>query len=102
MWPNVNATPLPEGITLPAGLTVVDLVYNPLETSLLRHARLAGCRFVGGLAMLVHQGAASFELWTGRQVPVAVMRAAALAALEDSTPLPAPHSGAPEAPCSDS
>lgn len=102
MWPDVDASPLPADVSLPAGLTVFDLVYNPLETSLLRKARLAGCRCVDGLAMLVHQGAASFELWTGHPAPVDVMRATALAALQGEASSPAPKPSAPEAPCSDS
>ncbi len=101
MWPDVGATPLPQAVTLPAGITVFDLVYNPLETALLQRARLAGARCLDGLAMLVHQGAASFELWTGRQPSVDVMRSAAIAALQHLPPTPAPGSGAPEDPCSD-
>ncbi len=56
---------------------VYDLVYNPAETRLLREARAAGCVTVGGLPMLVAQAAAQFRLWTGREAPVEVMRAAA-------------------------
>jgi 3-dehydroquinate dehydratase/shikimate dehydrogenase len=55
-----------------------DLVYNPAETLFLREARAAGCESVfGGLAMLVAQAVAQFELWTGVRAPVEVMRAAA-------------------------
>lgn len=62
---------------------VFDLVYNPRETPLLRQARGAGCpRVLGGLMMLVYQGAAAFELWTGRGAPVDVMRQAAEKAME--------------------
>jgi shikimate dehydrogenase len=53
---------------------VMDIVYAPLETRLLREARAAGCQVVDGLAMLLYQGAAQFELWTGRTAPLAVMR----------------------------
>lgn len=56
---------------------VYDLVYNPAETRLLREARAAGCRTAGGLPMLVAQAAAQFKLWTGRDAPLEVMRAAA-------------------------
>jgi 3-dehydroquinate dehydratase/shikimate dehydrogenase len=57
---------------------VYDLVYNPSETRFLREARAAGCEsVVGGLAMLVAQAAAQFELWTGERAPVEVMRDAA-------------------------
>jgi shikimate dehydrogenase len=60
---------------------VVDLVYHPLETSLLQAARAAGCRVVDGLATLVHQAVRQQELWTGRRPDASVMRAAALAEL---------------------
>jgi 3-dehydroquinate dehydratase/shikimate dehydrogenase len=52
---------------------VYDLVYNPEETALLRDARAAGCRTLGGLAMLVGQAAEQFRLWTGLDAPVDVM-----------------------------
>jgi len=60
---------------------VMDIVYAPLETKLLREAREAGCQMVNGLAMLLYQGVAQFELWTGRKAPVEIMRQSLLAAL---------------------
>jgi shikimate dehydrogenase len=81
MLPDVNETPVPAGL-LRKGLTVVDIIYNPLKTRLLREAEEKGCRVIGGLEMLVRQGAASFELWTGLQAPVEVMRKAAEGALK--------------------
>lgn len=72
--------PLDPGPIAPGGL-VVDIVYNPPETSFLRAGRLGGARVLGGLGMLVHQAAAAFELWTGLPAPVGVMRTAAEAAL---------------------
>jgi shikimate dehydrogenase len=62
------------------------LVYNPEETRLIVQARAAGAKAVGGLAMLVHQGARAFELWTGQEAPVDVMRAAAEQALGLGSP----------------
>ena len=59
---------------------VMDIVYSPLETRLLREARAAGCRVVQGLDMLLYQGVAQFELWTGLPAPVEAMRKALLAA----------------------
>lgn len=59
---------------------VMDIVYSPLETRLLREARTAGCQVVQGLDMLLYQGAAQFELWTGRSAPIEVMRQALLVA----------------------
>ena len=57
-------------------LLVFDLVYNLGETRLMKVARGKGCRVVGGLGMLAHQGAVSFQLWTGRKAPLEVMRGA--------------------------
>jgi hypothetical protein len=60
---------------LPCGGQVVyDLVYNPPQTVLLRQAAEAGAQAIGGLGMLVWQGALAFERWTGRPAPVHVMR----------------------------
>jgi shikimate dehydrogenase len=53
---------------------VVDLVYRDGETALIREARKRGCAVVDGLEVLVHQGALSLRLWTGRQAPLAAMR----------------------------
>ena len=60
---------------------VVDLVYHPRHTKLLRLARRRGCRTVAGWQMLVEQGAAQYEIWTGLRAPVAAMRRAVLARL---------------------
>ncbi len=64
MHPRVEASPLAEDLLEP-GQTVYDIVYNPEETALLRAAKARGCATVGGIGMLVHQGLASFEAWTG-------------------------------------
>ena len=66
---------------MPSHWTVFDLVYNPLETRLLRQARQAGAQTIDGLGMLVWQGALAFELWTGQAPPADLMRTAALEAL---------------------
>ena len=60
---------------------VFDLVYNPLETPLLREARRRGIETISGVEMFVHQGARQFELWTGHPAPMDVMRATVLDAL---------------------
>lgn len=72
----VNATPVRDEVLvrLRPGQVLVDLPYP--ETATARAAREAGARVVSGLEVLVAQGAASFELWTGRKAPVAAMRAA--------------------------
>lgn len=61
---------------------VVDLVYHPLETPLLRAAAAAGCTVVDGLGMLIHQAVLQQQLWTGHTPDPGVMRAAALAELQ--------------------
>jgi len=71
MAPNTDI-PLPED-GLARFAVVMDIVYAPLETPLLRQAKANGCRVVNGLAMLLRQGAAQFELWTGEPAPLAVM-----------------------------
>ncbi|SMP10381.1 shikimate dehydrogenase [Desulfurobacterium pacificum] len=53
---------------------VVDIIYNPPLTPLLKAAKEKGCKVVNGLGMLVHQGAIAFEIWTGKKAPVDVMR----------------------------
>lgn len=58
---------------IPPGSLVYDMVYNPPETPLMRHAEKAGARTLGGLMMLIYQGAAAFELWTGSPAPLDVM-----------------------------
>jgi shikimate dehydrogenase len=72
------ASPLPAELIrqLPPAAFVFDMVYNPPDTALVRFSRAAGLRVAGGLAMLLYQGAAAFTLWTGREAPLAVMRAA--------------------------
>ncbi|HXH20652.1 MAG TPA: shikimate dehydrogenase [Dehalococcoidia bacterium] len=64
------------------GVYAFDLVYNPAETPFLAAARSAGAVAVGGLDMLVYQGAESIRLWTGREPPVDLMREAAREALQ--------------------
>jgi shikimate dehydrogenase len=59
-------------------LAVMDIVYNPIETKLAKDSKAAGAKVVSGVEMLIYQGAASFEIWTGKSAPVEVMRQAAL------------------------
>lgn len=73
MHPKVDETCIPSSLLAPH-LTVMDIVYNPLETRLLREAKAAGCRTIRGLEMFLHQAVAQFELWTGQAAPVEVMR----------------------------
>ena len=73
MWPNVHETPVPATL-LHNELTVMDIVYNPRDTKLLKDAKAAGCRTIPGLEMFLHQAAAQFELWTDQAAPADVMR----------------------------
>jgi len=70
-----DASPLPGGV-LPESGAVVDIVYEPRKTKLLRDAEAAGLQTLGGLEMLLGQGVLAFELWTGGPAPVEVMRRA--------------------------
>ena len=76
MYPNINRTLVTAGM-MHRELIVNDIVYEPLQTRLLREAKKAGARTVTGLGMLVHQGALSFEIWADKRAPVRVMAAAA-------------------------
>ena len=77
MKPNANQTLVKRELLKP-DLAVMDIVYNPIETKLAKDAKAAGAKVISGLEMLVYQGAASFEIWTGLKAPVEVMRKAAL------------------------
>jgi len=82
MWPHDRSSIWPDEIPVPSHLTVFDLVYNPPATKLLRQARGSGARAIDGLDMLVRQGALAFEMWTGQDPPISVMRRACRRALE--------------------
>jgi shikimate dehydrogenase len=70
MSPHTGASPIPESIPFRKGQTVYDLIYNPEKTLLLQRAEVGGAHTIGGLAMLIAQAAASFEIWTGREMPI--------------------------------
>jgi len=76
MSPDVNGT-LVEKRLLHPDMVVFDMIYHPLKTRLLREAEEVGAKTINGLSMLIHQGAASFEIWTGMEAPVDVMMKAA-------------------------
>ena len=79
MFPNVDESFFPDKI--PADV-VFDMVYNPLETLLLRKAKEQGKTVIPGIQMFVEQAVKQFELWTGEAAPRTVMEKAALEALE--------------------
>ena len=72
MYPDVDASPVSPDLLRPE-LVVFDIVYNPLHTRLLSEAEQRGAIAIGGVRMLVHQGAEAFRIWTGREPPVDVM-----------------------------
>ena len=70
-----DESPVPGG-ALHGDLAVLDAVYSPIETRLLRDARAAGATTVDGGWMLLYQGVAAFERWTGREAPIEAMNRA--------------------------
>jgi len=62
---------------------IYDIIYKPDQTPLLQVAKKKGCKIQNGMSMLVHQGALSFELWTGKKAPIEVMRKALGSDLEN-------------------
>jgi shikimate dehydrogenase len=77
MSPDTNKTLVPQEF-LKSGMVVFDAIYNPVKTKLLEGAEKAGAIIVGGLDMLVWQGALAFELWTGVKAPVNTIKNTAL------------------------
>ncbi len=73
MSPRRDESPVPKRLLKP-GLTVFDIVYNPLKTRLLREAEASGAEVIPGLDMLAWQGALAFEMWTGVAAPFEMMR----------------------------
>lgn len=74
MAPNTDATLIPDPSFFHKNLFVFDVIYNPAKTRLLKDAEASGCQTSNGLFMLLYQGAASFELWTGQKMPVQLIK----------------------------
>jgi shikimate dehydrogenase len=72
MSPNINDCLIPEHI-LKQGMLVMDIIYNPIETKLLKMAKNRGCLAINGLSMFIQQGAEQFRLWTGMDPPFSTM-----------------------------
>ncbi|MBL8156987.1 MAG: shikimate dehydrogenase [Anaerolineae bacterium] len=81
MWPNVQESPWIKGVPFPKNVVAYDMVYRPERTRFMEQVEQVGGRAVGGLGMLVRQGAAAFTIWTGLSAPVEVMFSAARNAL---------------------
>ncbi len=77
MYPNKNLSLVEKNILKNVGF-VFDVVYNPLKTKLLRDAEGVGCQIIGGIDMLVLQGAEAFELWTGKKPDIELMKEVAV------------------------
>lgn len=76
LFPNVAETPAVDMASIRQDLLVCDVIPNPPQTTFLRAAAARGAVTLDGLGMLVYQGAIGFQMWTGLQAPVAVMRRA--------------------------
>lgn len=81
MWPHADQCLVPERV-LRERMVVMDIVYHPLETRLLRMSRARGCTTISGVRMLIHQGAEQFRLWTGIEPPLSIMDMALKEALK--------------------
>lgn len=77
LWPKVDESPWITGVPFPKGVTVYDTVYRPERTLLMQQVEAHGGQAIGGLGMLVRQGAAAFKIWTEQYPPVEVMFEAA-------------------------
>ena len=70
LFPDINDTPINLKESFHKDQLLFDMIYNPVETKLLSIAKQQGAEILGGLKMLVHQAAKSFELWTGEEMPI--------------------------------
>jgi len=82
--PNIDASPWPESVPFPSNTLVFDLLNNPSRTRLMQQTGQAGLRAVNGWNMLVYQGAAAFEKWTGITPPIEVMKQALEQGMKDA------------------
>jgi shikimate dehydrogenase len=85
MVPRNGETPIPKKL-LKEGMMVMDIVYQPLQTKLLREAKEKGCLTINGLEMLVRQGAAQSEIWTGRKPEIGPIKKDLRRAMEGESP----------------
>ena len=80
MNPDIDETPVSARL-LKSSMIVFDIVYNPVQTRLLKESEAAGAQTINGLDMLVWQGALAFEKWTGQKAPLELMKREAIKAL---------------------
>jgi shikimate dehydrogenase len=75
MAPHIDSSPIKDQeIELLEKKVCYDIVYNPRETKFIKQAKLAGGYPIGGIDMLIHQGAKAFELWTGKPFPISLVK----------------------------
>ena len=74
MKPLEGKTYIPDASYLRPDLIVADVVYSPAETALLKMAKQVGCKSMNGFGMMLFQGSAAFELWTGKPMPIEYMK----------------------------
>lgn len=74
MSPNESQSPIEDFSILRSDLAVYDVIYNPRQTLLLKKAQESGAKTANGLSMLIHQGAAAFELWTEKHMPLEIIK----------------------------
>lgn len=74
MTPNEKESLISDSSWLCSDLFVADIIYQPQETLLLKQAKVAGCRTMNGIGMLIHQAAEAFYLWTGKKMPVEIIK----------------------------
>ncbi|QAA34265.1 shikimate dehydrogenase [Clostridium manihotivorum] len=74
MKPLEGKTYIPDTSFFRPELIVVDIVYSPAETAMLKMAKEVGCKTMNGLGMMLFQGAAAFEMWTGKAMPIEYMK----------------------------
>lgn len=80
MTPDTDAVPIRTEL-IEKEMVIMDIIYNPIKTRLLKSAEAAGCTTIDGVAMFVYQGAFQFELWTGLKAPLTIMRQTVMDAL---------------------
>ena len=70
MFPAIEQCPLEDNVSIPSTLIVMDLIYNPLKTKLLKNAEKAGAHTISGLDMLIYQGLESLSIWTKQSLDI--------------------------------
>ena len=70
MYPNISESPVDlNTCRFNSNQIVYDVIYNPLKTRFLSEAEKNGCKIINGLGMLLYQGIAAYEIWTGVKLP---------------------------------